>query len=330
MVDGGTITFIPRPEVYPPANPSNRIAAAAAIHIQLKSGGSPSQHRAKILPMRKILILGAKGTLGGQLMKLYPEAVGWDREEIDVLDWPSLTGRIEGLGFTPEAIVNCVAFNDVDGAEDRPQAAMALNADFPGRLAGFARDLGIPLVHYSTNYVFDGSRGEYSETDTPSPVSVYGSSKRRGEELVLESGGRHYVVRTAVIFGPKGASDLSKKSFVDIMLDLSAKRDTIQAVADEVNSVTYAPDLAEGTRGLLERLPAPGIYHVTNSGGASWFDMAQEVFRITRKNVTVLPVPSTNFPRKATRPARAILLNTKLAPVRRWQDALAEFLDTTA
>jgi dTDP-4-dehydrorhamnose reductase len=276
--------------------------------------------------MRRILILGAKGTLGSQLMKLYAEATGWDREDVDVLDWPSLTGRIEGLGFVPDAIVNCVAFNDVDGAEERPQQAAALNADFPGRLAGLARDLRIPLVHYSTNYVFDGAKGEYSEADPPAPLSAYGRSKRRGEELVLESGGGHYVVRTAVIFGPKGASDLSKKSFVDIMLDVAAKRDTIQAVADEVNSVTYAPDLAEGTRGLLERRPAPGIYHVTNSGGASWFDMAQEIFRIAGKKVTVLPVPATNFPRKATRPARAILLNTKLPPVRPWQEALAEFL----
>lgn len=276
--------------------------------------------------MRRVLILGSKGTLGGQLVKLYPEAVGWDREDIDVLDYPSLRAKIGSLGFTPDAIVNCVAFSDVDGAEDRPDRAFALNADFVGELAGYAKDMRVPLVHYSTNYVFDGVQGEYTEADPPAPLSVYGRSKWRGEQLAAASGACCYVVRTAVIFGPKGSSDLSKKSFVDIMLDLSAKRDSIQAVSDEINSLTYAPDLAAGTRHLLEALPLPGIYHLANSGAASWFHFAQEIFRIAGKNVTVLPVPSSHFPRKAARPPRAILLNTKLPPLRPWKTALAEFL----
>jgi len=276
--------------------------------------------------MLRPLILGAKGTLGGQLVKLYPQAIAWDREEVDVLDFPSLRAQVAALGFKPDAIINCVAFNDVDGAEDHPNRAFALNADFAGALAGFSRELGLPLVHYSTNYVFDGVAGEYSESDPPSPVSVYARSKRRGEELLLDAGGQGYVVRTAVIFGPKGASELSKKSFVDLMLDLSTKRDTIQAVSDEINSVTYAPDLAAATRDLLANLPPPGIYHAVNSGAASWFDFAREIFRVTGRGITVLPVPSTQFPRKAARPAKSVLLNTKLAPLRDWKSALAEFL----
>ena len=275
---------------------------------------------------QRVLILGAKGTLGGQLMKLYPQAIGWDREDIDVLDFPALRVKVAALRPAFDAVINCVAFNDVDGAEDRPEAAMALNADFPGRLAQLTAELGVPLVHYSTNYVFDGVQGEYGEADRPAPLSSYGRSKHRGEQSIAESRGRCYVVRTAVIFGPKGASDLSKKSFVDLMLDLSAKRDTIQAVSDEINSITYAPDLAAATRDLVHAAPAPGIYHVANSGGVSWFDFAQEIFRIAGRKVTVLPVPSTHFPRKATRPAKAILLNTKLPPQRPWQAALAEFL----
>jgi dTDP-4-dehydrorhamnose reductase len=275
---------------------------------------------------RRPLILGAKGTLGTQLLKLYPDAVGWDREDIDVLDFPSLRAQVAGLGSLPDAIVNCVAFNDVDGAEDHPERAFALNADFPGALALYARELGLPLVHYSSNYVFDGVRGEYAEADTPAPLSVYGRSKLRGEQLLAEAGGQGYVLRTAVIFGPKGSSDWSKKSFVDIMLDLSAKRDTIQAVSDEINSVTYAPDLAAATRDVLERMPPPGIYHTTNSGAASWFDFACEIFRIAGRAVTVLPVRSTHFPRKAARPPKAVLLNTKLPMLRPWTAALADFL----
>jgi dTDP-4-dehydrorhamnose reductase len=260
-------------------------------------------------------------------MKLYPEAVGWDREDVDVLNSPALRARVAALGFVPDAVINCVAFNDVDGAEDRPEPAFALNAEFPGALAALTREMDVPLVHYSTNYVFDGVLGEYGETDSPAPLSAYGRSKWGGERRIAEAGGQWYIVRTAVIFGPKGESDLSKKSFVDLMLDLSSRRDTIQAVADEVNSVTYAPDLAAGTRGLLDLGPAPGIYHVTNSGGASWFELAQEIFRITGRRVDVLPVPSTHFPRKALRPAKAILRNTKLPLVRPWQAALAEFLE---
>jgi dTDP-4-dehydrorhamnose reductase len=276
--------------------------------------------------IRSTLVLGAKGTLGGQLMRLWPDATGWDREDVDVMDAARLRERLDGLGFLPGAVVNCVAFNDVDGAEDRPEQAFALNGEFPGRLAQWTKEKGIPLVHYSTNYVFDGARGEYCEADAPAPLSAYGRSKWQGEQLVAQNGGRWYVVRTAVIFGPKGESELSKKSFVEIMLDLAAKRDTIEAVADEVNSVTYATDLAAGTRGLLEAAPAAGIYHVTNSGGASWYDFAREIFRIAGKSTTVLPVPSTRFPRKAKRPARAVLVNTKLPPLRPWQEALAEFM----
>jgi dTDP-4-dehydrorhamnose reductase len=274
----------------------------------------------------RVLVLGAKGTLGGQLMRLYPEATGWDREDVDVLDFLVLRARLDGLGFVPDAVVNCVAFNDVDGAEDRPEQAFALNAEFPGRLAAWTKEKGVPLIHYSTNYVFDGARGEYCESDAPAPLSAYGRSKRRGEQLVADNGGQWYVIRTAVIFGPKGESELSKKSFVDIMLDLAAKRDTIEAVADEINSLTYAVDLAAGTRHLLAAAPPAGIYHVTNGGSASWYDFAREIFRIAGKSMAVLPVPSTRFPRKAKRPPRAVLLNTLRPPLRPWQEALAEFL----
>jgi len=278
------------------------------------------------MPIPPVLILGAKGTLGNQLMKLYSDAIGWDREEIDALDFPALEARVSTLRPPPAAIINCIAFNDVDGAEARPEAAMALNGELPGHLARLAARSGAPLVHYSTNYVFDGGEGEYAESAAPAPLSVYGRSKLRGEQLIAVGGGRNYILRTAVLFGPKGPSELSKKSFVELMLDLADRRDTIQAVADEVNSVTYAPDLAAATRALLAETPPPGIYHVVNSGSASWFDFAREIFLIAGKRVAVLPVPSTHFPRKAVRPAKAVLLTTKLPPLRPWQSALAEYL----
>lgn len=257
-------------------------------------------------------------------MKLCPGATGWDREDVDVTDFEALRARMDALG--PRSIVNCVAFNDVDGAEERAEAAFALNAEFVGRLASYARERGAALVHFSTNFVFDGAAGEYAEDAAAAPLSVYGRSKRRGEELALEAGGTCYIVRTSVIFGPKGPSDLSKKSFIDLMLDLSLKRDELQVVNDEINSVTYAPDLAAIALYLLEHRPAPGLYHGTNEGAASWYDLACEAFRLKGRGVKVEPVPASKFPRKAQRPGRALLLNTKLPRQRTWQSALAEFL----
>ncbi len=275
--------------------------------------------------MTTILILGARGMLGTQLAKLYPGAVCWDRDDVNVLDSAALESAIRGIDGL-EAIINCVAFNDVDGAEDRPDAAFELNAEFPGRLAILCRDLGVPLVHYSTNYVFDGHQGEYDESDLPAPLSAYGKSKYRGEQLVAANWERHYVIRTAVIFGPKGPSDLSKRSFVELMTDLASKRDTIQAVSDEINSVTYAPDLARATQELLDSGAPFGIYHVTNQGAASWYQMACRVFEFTDRKPAVVAVPGSTFPRKAMRPPKAVLLNTKAPPLRRWELALEEFV----
>lgn len=276
--------------------------------------------------MDRILILGAKGALGGQLRALYPNALAWDREEADVTDFRSLEQKVFELDPPPEAIVNCVAFNDVDGAEEKRDAAVALNTITPLNLAGLTWELDIPIVHYSTNYVFDGQAGEYTEDAAPAPLSFYGKTKARGEAAVAAANPKHYIIRTAVIFGPKGASELSKQSFVEIMLDLSARTRVIKAVADEINSITYSPDLAKATRALLEDSKPFGVYHITNSGSASWFEFAAEIFKIAGRAITLEPVPSSHFPRKARRPAKAVLRNTKLPPLRPWREALEEYL----
>src|SRR5581483_10746505 len=219
-----------------------------------------------------------------------------------------------------------VAFNDVDGAEDRPQAALALNGDFVGRLATLCSRLDLTVVHYSTNYVFDGNKAEYRESDQPSPLSAYGRSKLLGEELLAARATRHYLIRTAVIFGPRGTSDLSKKSFVELMLDLSAKKDVIQAVDDEINSVTYAPDLAQASAGLIESGAPFGTYHLVNQGSASWCDLARHIFRFTARKPAVVAVPGSTFQRKAARPRTAILVNSKAPLLRPWADALEAFI----
>ena len=274
---------------------------------------------------KRLLILGAQGMLGTQLVRLYPRAIAWDKNDVDVLDAERFEAQLRTVAPELDAVVNCTAFNDVDGAEVQPQAAHALNSVFPGRLAALCGQLRLRLVHYSTNYVFDGRKGEYLETDMPSPQSVYARSKLRGERAVAAATDQHYLIRTAVIFGPRGSSEASKRSFVELMIDLAATRDTIQAVNDEINSVTYAPDLAAATSRLLEAEAAFGLYHITNSGSASWYDLARRVFDLTPRKPQLVAVPGSTFPRKAIRPAKAVLLSSKIPPLRPWADALREF-----
>ena len=275
----------------------------------------------------KVLILGNKGMLGGQLMNVFGvRAVGWDREDCDVTNSENLKFKIENLKLPIKAVINCVAYNDVDGAEEKQEIANQLNVKVPGILAKICKDLGIPLVHFSTNYVFDDEKGEYGESDEASPKSEYAKSKYEGELAVKNNTDKYYIVRTAVLFGPKGESELSKRSFVELMLDLSAKNSTVKAVNDEINSITYAPDLAAEVKKLIDDKKPFGVYHITNSGFGSWLDFAAEIFKIIGKQITLQPVPSAEFKRAAHRPAKSVLINSKLSQLRPWQEALKEFL----
>ena len=264
--------------------------------------------------------------LGGQFKKIFSNSVCWDKEDIDVTDYKKLELKIQSLNPKPNVVINCVAFNDVDGAEEKREIAFELNSKVPGELAKICKELSIPLMHFSSNYVFDGQKGQYQETDVPNPLSVYGLSKAEGEQAIVKNTAQYYIIRTAVLFGPKGESELSKKSFIDIMLELSQKADIIKAVADEINSVTYIVDLANQVKKILSNKIPYGIYHVTNVGGVSWYNFAREIFSILGKQITIIPVASTEFLRKAIRPKKSILFNTKLPPIRPWQEALKEYL----
>jgi dTDP-4-dehydrorhamnose reductase len=285
-----------------------------------------------------ILILGAKGMLGSELMNVFgSEAVGWDREEADVTKIEDIKLKIQQL--KPSVIINCVAFNDVDGAEEKKDIAFLLNEQVPANLSTLANELDITLVHFSTNYVFGNGHkytngtnnvenlGQYAEEDEPSPQSVYAKSKRAGELAVIKTAKKYYLIRTAVLFGKKGESELSKKSFVEIMLSLVEKQKEIKVVSDEVNSLTYVNDLAYAVKVLLSQNFPFGIYHFVNRGQASWFEFASEIFKTLEKNVKLLPVSASEFPRKALRPKKSVLINTKFIAFRSWQEALKEYLN---
>jgi dTDP-4-dehydrorhamnose reductase len=185
------------------------------------------------------------------------------------------------------------------------------------------------LVHYSTDYVFKGDKKRgYREDDRPDPQSAYALSKYLGEQAVQENADNFYLIRLSRLFGRPAASQGAKKSFVQIMLELAQTKPEVNAVDEELDCPTYAPDLARRTREIIDQRKPLGIYHVTNSGGCTWYDFAREIF--TSKNISVKlnPVPASFFPRPAVRPKYSILLNTKLPSMRSWQEALKEFIST--
>ena len=286
-----------------------------------------------------ILIVGGHGMLGQDIARELAkyEPIVWDRDELDITDAAVVVEKLQEM--KPAIVINTAAFNAVDAAEEEGPFAIAMkvNADGPGNLARACKEIDAVFVHYSTDYVFEGVKKEgYSEDDVPNPQSNYARSKRAGEEQVLAAGGKVFVARTCKLFGKPGVSDMSKQSFVDLMLDLSETRDTLDVVDEEFASPTYTPDLAAQTKVLLEKAVSgeiqPGVFHITNSGACTWYEFAQEIFRIQEekghKHMTLNPVPASKFPRPAARPKFSMLLNTKLPQMRSWQEALAAYLET--
>lgn len=273
-----------------------------------------------------VLILGSQGMLGGEFKSIFSRALGWGRQELDLGQIDDLQNRIAALPEKPEVVINCAAYNNVDEAEKNKQQAMLINSEAVGQIARACENLGIVLVNFSTNYVFDGQKGQYDEADAPNPLSVYGQSKYQGELLLQANSSKYYLVRTAVLFGRAGQSQFAKKSFIELMLEMAAKTGTINAIEDEINSLTYAADLAGAVEQLITENYPYGIYHIVNSGEASWYDFAKEIFAVSGIQANLVGVPSAQLPRPAERPKKAVLLNSKFPPLRPWREALAEFL----
>lgn len=286
-----------------------------------------------------VLILGSKGMLGQVLADEFNEyeLVLWDREELDITDRSAVIEHITAL--QPTVVINAAAYNLVDNAEEPEgeRIAMAVNADAPAYIAQAAAEVSAVYIHVSTDYVFSGIESDgsmrttpYTEDEAVSPQSVYARSKQRGEAQVRAVEGKNYIVRTSRLFGPAAQSEGAKKSFVDVMLTLATERDTLQVVNEEIAGPTYVVDLARQihvlVQGALERTHMPGIYHVTNDGSCTWYEFALEIFALKHIGITVEPVPASQFPRPAVRPAYSVLANTKLPAMRSWQHALAAYL----
>lgn len=277
----------------------------------------------------KVLIIGAKGMLGQELVKKFKnegeDVVAWDREEIDITNKKEVIEKVRDL--SPDVLINAAAYNAVDEAEEKFEIANLLNGYAVGYLVEAVRGLNTKIVHYSSDYVFRGTRGEgYKEDNETSPISKYGESKLLGEKELQKNCDRYYIIRLSRLFGNAGSAEACKRSFVDIMKDLAEEKDEISVVDEEFASITYAPDLAELTYYIIKKEVPYGIYHGANSGGCTWFQFAEEIFKILKKDVKVKPVPRDMFPCPARRPAYSILINTKLPQQRSWQEALKEYL----
>ena len=271
-----------------------------------------------------ILVVGAKGMLGRDLMRVLPGDVrGVDIEEIDITSPESVRRVI--LTLKPRVVVNCAAYTDVDGCETNADLAMAVNGEGGGHLAAVTREIGALLVQVSTDYVFDGTKGSpFQEDDPVNPLSVYGRSKLLGEEQARWNPD-HLIVRTQWLYG------LGGKNFVETMLRLSTERSEIAVVDDQFGSPTWTVDLALAISELIEN-NCRGTYHAANRGICSWFEFARAIFAEAGVEMTVRPQTTAQLGRPAPRPLYSALCCDKLTrdtglALEGWREALATYLE---
>ncbi len=282
----------------------------------------------------KVLILGYKGMLGQALIDEFKnngyETVLWDKEDVDVGDFELLKDKIKEV--KPDILINATAVNAVDKIEEDPavfELAWKINGEAIGSLAEICKEQNIVFVHYSSDYVFYGDKKEgYDEKSETNPVDKYGETKVRGEKLLQEKGDKYYLIRLSKLFGKPAIAEGAKKSFVDTMIWLATEggKTHLDLVDEEISSPTYAPDLARFTRVLLEEQKTFGIYHGTNSGVCSWYELGKETFELKNIKIDIAPVSGDKFQRPAKRPVYSELKNTKMPLQRSWQEALKEYL----
>ena len=259
-----------------------------------------------------VLLFGTSGMLGHALREVFPGAHGISHAEVNIADEEAIRTAVKTL--KPGIVINAAAYTDVDGCEDNRDLAFAVNGKGPGYLAAACRDAGATLVHYSTDYVFDGCSREYRENDRTHPINVYGESKLLGETEIASNTDDFRIIRTSWLYGSHG------KNFVDTVLALSRQMEFVRVVNDQTGKPTYTIDLARKTPEIISS--DPGIYHITNEGVCSWFEFASAFIP------NAAACSSAEFPRKAKRPAYSVLTNTKTTPLRHWKDAVADYLNT--
>lgn len=275
----------------------------------------------------RVLVFGAAGQLGEELVlgarDAGHEVTGLSRADHDVTDAEATRRRVIGAGF--DVVYNAAAYTAVDRAESEPQEAMAINGTAPGVMAAACAEAGSRFVHYSTDYVFDGSATEPIPEDAiPAPVGEYGRTKLAGELAVQAAGGTAFIVRTAWVYGLHGSN------FIRTVVRLTRQNGAMRVVSDQRGSPTWARDLAEASLRLVE-VGLPGVYHLTNGGQCSWYDLARLVVELTRISAQIEPITTADYPTPAKRPLYSVLNNGRWREMgepqlRDWRDAVAEFV----
>lgn len=278
----------------------------------------------------RVLVTGSNGQLGNEIKKISKDSnhsfIFTDLGQLDVFCEEKVREFFAENNI--DAVINCAAYTAVDRAEDDRQKAFEVNSIAPKNLAVVANRYGVRLIHVSTDYVFDGKKNiPYAEEDSVNPLCVYGETKLRGEENVISNCENSVVVRTAWLFSSFG------NNFVKKMVELSDKQEVIKVVSCQQGTPTYAADLAHVLVKLVERKDVRGIFHFSNEGVCSWYDLACEVMECigVPKN-KVVPVANNEYPQKAQRPVYSALDKTKIKntlgiEVRKWQDALRDCID---
>jgi dTDP-4-dehydrorhamnose reductase len=281
----------------------------------------------------KIAIIGANGRLGAALAREYArdfELTSFERRQLDLGQLDRVRSALAATKF--ELLINCAALTNVDYCESHREEAFVVNAEAPRLLAEIANEKSARLVHFSTDYVFDGKKTDpYVEEDKAVPLSVYGESKLEGEQRVLEASSQHLVVRLSWVFGP------DKPSFIDQIIQRAREKDVVTAVADKFSAPTFTIDVAGWLRLVVEK-NANGILHLTNNGGCSWQEWAQYAIDVCRSRGLPLKAERVgavslgdmkNF--VAQRPVHTVLSTAKFTALtgvqpRHWREAVAEYI----
>ena len=254
----------------------------------------------------KILITGTSGQVGGEILRLFPDALAPTRIHLNLAEEASIRAFIRH--HKPRWIVNAAAYTAVDKAESEPALAHAINAEAPRILGEEARKIGASVLHFSTDYVFDGCKTTpYLESDPTHPLGVYGATKLTGEQALAATGAAHIILRTSWVYGATG------KNFLLTILKLAAQRPELSIVADQHGAPTWSRDLANLAAQIIATgAPPSGIYHATSLGSTTWHGFATELLRLANIRTHLIPIPTSAYPTPARRPANSRLNCDKL------------------
>lgn len=275
----------------------------------------------------RIMITGAQGQLGQEILKEFcsdHEVYGFNSSELDVTNIESIQNNMNRL--KPDIIMNCAAYNLVDDAELNPNIAKDVNENAPKNIAEISRRLGTIMVHFSTDFVFDGkARVPYHEESPTGPVNVYGQTKLAGEQQVQQISEKHIILRTAWLYGS------SKKNFFNSIIDVARKQKEICVVDDQVGCPTYLPDLVSQLKVMLDE-GIFGLYHCSGNGFCSRYEFAKQILKLMRINTEIHPIQTQDFPHKAKRPEFSALDNNALEScinqkMPYWEESLFKYIN---